>query len=300
MATRDSLLLGLSLVTFFVGGTALAWTGAPLAKGGHFDWGELATIWVVVGALLAILNVLDRRMPLMLVCVGCGFTAIIVGLVASEAGTRLGFQLFGVAAFALCVGATIRLVRILREINAQPNPLRDAARERFEDPPLYEKDGVQYLVSFGTQDAPSALHVRVFLQNCYDVRADATVRLEEDDAGQPSVRLPKPATVELPAGSCSVLEWVCPTRPSDEPRGFFHVSLGAKRQVSGKRVLMWQAAAGAGRLKSTQLIAALGSRQYVARLVELPPATANLALAREDIQPLSEDELRAELQRLAR
>ena len=254
-------------------------------------------MWLAVGLLLTLLHLLDRRMPLLLVAAGGGFTACSVALVALEEGTRLGFQLFGVAAFAFCVGATTRLLRVTRAINAQPNPLRDAAREVFEDPPLQEVDGVQYLVFFGTQATPPALNVRVFLQNCYDVTTTATVRLEEDNAGSPSVRVPEPATVELPAGSCCVLEWICPTRPCDLQRGFFHVSLAAKRRGSGRRTLLWQATAGPGRLRSTQMLAALGSEQYVATLVELPPTTTkNLVLGHEDIRPVSADQLRAELQ----
>lgn len=275
--------LGISALVLGVtwaAGTAASSTGFALSGGGSLDISG-AGQWLFCGTLVGLMWAIDRRAALMTMS-GVG-TVIAFGvfLMSAVENHAPAFLAFGGTAFVVAAVSGAVLIRDDRRAARQPNPLRDLAAAFFDDPPIREVGGVQYLAILGREDSPAALQVRVLLQNCHDTPATARVRLEEDVVGEPSVLLPEVEPVKIGAEAWAVLEWLCPARPDHRGEGWFHLSMKVERDTSGRRTHPWRAATGrSSGLKATQLLEGLSRSRipYVGEKVTLPKVGPELAL----------------------
>lgn len=290
---RTAGLAFLLLGVLWTAGVASTETGFSLSGGGTLDVVGTGTMWLACAALCAVLWVVDRRAALMTVATVAAFVSVGVLLFAAGQNPTSSFIAFGAAAGGVAVTATAVLVRGERAAARLPNPLRDAAAQVFEEQPLLEVAGVQYLAELQPRAVPPAVHVRVVFQNCHDTPAVARVRLEEDVVGQPSIVLPEIASVAIGSEGWSVLDWVCPVRPGHRGEGWFHVSVNVGRDRGGRRSRPWRARTGPAGLKATQLLRGVLSRgkQYVPQAVPLPEADG----ARTSVDRRTREVLESEL-----
>lgn len=269
------------LGVLWTAGMAASETGFALSGGGSLDIYESGGFWLASAALTSLMWVVDRRAALMTISGVGAVIALGVFMVASGGDHASPFVVFGATAFVLAVVSATVLIRADRRAARQSNPLRDVATEFFDDPPIFETGGVQYLAVLDAQDSPPALRVRVLLQNCHDTPATARVRFEEDAVGEPSVDSPELEPVEIDAEGWSLLEWQCPARRGHRGEGWFHLSVKVQRDNRGRRTRLWRTQTGPSGLKATQLLHGLAPRrsQYSGETVALPKVGEEPALA---------------------
>jgi len=283
----------------YFGGSAAIETGSVLAGGGSISPG-MVTPWLLCALSLGLLWRLDARTALLSVAAASTVTALVVLSSMSAMNSPPGYVAFGAVALVMAVAAGGSAVVSERRIARVPNPLRDYAASAFDDPPIFEVGGVQYVSVWDDQAQPAALRARVVLQNCHDTPAVVRVRLEEDAVTEPGVVLPDTVAVDVGPEGWALLDLVCPVRPGHRGEGWFHLSVRVDRERTGARTRLWRAPTGASwGLTATQLLHGLaGGRrsQYLGMTVALPPAEGAPGEVTVNVRPLSEDALAGALQ----